>query len=161
MRYNRGHMKLAHALIAKSIAESILVGVLAVTFYISAFPPTYHGWGEVLPDGIAGWAVNHASPWERVEVQLFIDAKFVATATANLNRPDIVAAGWARDAWHGYKFDGLKVRGPGRHQAIVYVLHSTRSGSQQTLQRLGDPIWFNVDDSGMLEPIYTRRFVAR
>ena len=143
-------MKLAQALIAKSIAESILVGALAVTFYISAFPPTYHGWGEVLPNGIAGWAVNQADPWERLEVQLFIDGEFVAGGTANQSRPDVVAAGWARDEWHGYKFTGLTFHGPGRHQARVYVLHSSRQGSRQTLQMLGDPIWFDVDDQGTL-----------
>ena len=33
--------------------------------------------------GISGWAVNNASPWERVEVQLFIDGKFVASAIAD------------------------------------------------------------------------------
>jgi len=26
---------------------------------------------------IAGWAVNDAKPWDRVEVQLFVDGKFI------------------------------------------------------------------------------------
>ena len=146
-------MKLAHALIAKSIAETILVGTLAVTFYVSAFPPTYHGWGEPLPHGIAGWAVNQADPWERLEVQLFVDGKFVASTTANQSRPDIVSAGWARDEWHGYRFDRLMLRGPSRHQGRVYVLHAGKRGTYQTLQMVGDPIWFDVDDKGELHPL--------
>ena len=90
--------------------------------------------------GIAGWAVNQADPWERLEVQLFIDGKFVATTTANQSRPDIVSVGWARDEWHGYRFDRLMLRGPSRHQGRVYVLHAGKRGTYQTLQMVGDPI---------------------
>lgn len=142
-------MKLAHALIAKSIVETLLVGALAVGFYVNAFPPTYHGWGEMTPDSISGWAVNVASPTERVEVQLFIDNYFVASATANQSRPDIVTAGWARDEWHGFRFNPLPLSRE-YHVARVYVLHSSKDGKQQTLQLLGEPIYFSVDASGKL-----------
>ncbi|HXD34726.1 MAG TPA: hypothetical protein VN643_26645 [Pyrinomonadaceae bacterium] len=135
-------------MIAKSIAETLLVAGLAVGFYVYAFPPTYHGWGEVLPDGIAGWAVNAGSQYERLEVQLFIDDKFIATSTANQSRKDIVSAGWARDEWHGYKFSlPLLSRGP--HVARVYALH-TADGKRQTLQLVGNPVSFAVDEHGSL-----------
>src|SRR5882672_723808 len=97
-------MKLFHALIAKSLAETILVATLGIVFYLSAFPPYFHGWGEASPSGIAGWAVDRSTPERRVEVQLFIDGKFFATCTANQWRPDLVSAGWARDEQHGYSF---------------------------------------------------------
>jgi hypothetical protein len=148
----RGHMKLVHALIAKSLAEIILVAILAVTFYLSAFPPSFHGWGEVLPHNIAGWAVNQADPWERIEVQLFIDGKFVANATANQSRPDVVVAGWARDEWHGYSFP-IPLLSSDLHWARVYALHSSRGGKQQTLQQVGDPILFRVDGAGETQKI--------
>ena len=144
-----GHMRLVHALIAKSLIEAILVGALAVAFYLSAFPPTFHGWGEALPRAIAGWAVNCAEPWERVEVQLFIDGKFVATSTAIQSRPDVVIAGWARDEWHGYKF-AAPLLSPGTHEARVYALHASGGGVRQSLQLLGDPIRFSVDQNGIL-----------
>ena len=69
--------QLVNLLIGKSILETILVSTLAVAVYLNAFPPTFHGWGEVVldPPSIAGWAVNNAAPWDRVEVQLFIDDK--------------------------------------------------------------------------------------
>jgi hypothetical protein len=143
----RGHMKLVHALIAKSLAETILVGALAVTFYLSAFPPSFHGWGEVLPHSIAGWAVNQADPWDRLEVELFIDGQFVAGSTANQSRPDLVAAGWARDEWHGYAFPAPQLS-HGLHEARVYALHATSGGKRQTLQLVGDPILFGVDYDG-------------
>lgn len=144
-------MNLVHALIAKSIAETILVGALAVCFYLSAFPPTYHGWGEVLPHEIAGWAVNQAEPSERLEVQLFVDDKFVASTTANQSRPDVVAAGWARDEWHGYRFAVPSLKS-GLHKAGVYVLHNS-GDKRQTLQLLGDPLMFSVGANGEMGPI--------
>lgn len=140
-------MKLAHALIVKSIAETLLVAGLAVGFYVSAFPPTYHGWGEITPDGVAGWAVNSADTFERLEVQLFIDDKFVAGAIANQSRPDVVAAGWAGDEWHGFKFSSFSVP-QGAHTARIYVLHRSSDGNRQTLQLLGNPLDFAPDADG-------------
>ena len=133
--------KLANLLIAKSILDTIFIGTLAVVVYVKLFPPTFHGWGEAVGDSrsISGWAVNNADPWERVEVQLFIDGKFVGTTVAQLSRPDVMAAGWAKDEWHGYEFilTGLS---DGMHEARVYALH--RSGDRYTLQLLGNPITF-------------------
>jgi len=149
-------MKLVHALIAKSLAETILVAVLAVGFYLSAFPPAFHGWGEALPQGIAGWAVNQAKPWERLEVQLFIDQKFVAGARANQSRPDVVAAGWARDEWHGYMFSTPPLP-YGFHEARVYALHAATGGKRQTLQLIGDPILFAVDQNGVIQKVVANR----
>ncbi len=91
---------------------------------------------------IAGWAVDDADPWARIEVQLFVDGKLAGTQVAQLSRPDVVAAGWAKDEWHGYNFvvSGL---GVGIHEARVYALHP--SGARYTLRMLGDPVRFEVD----------------
>lgn len=136
--------KLVHLLIAKSIIDTIFVGTIAVVVYARAFPPTFHGWGEAVVESrtIAGWVVDDADPWRRVEVQLFVDGKLVATQVAQLSRPDVVVAGWAKDEWHGYSFvvDALA---DGSHEARVFALH--RSGDRYTLQMLGSPIKFQVD----------------
>jgi hypothetical protein len=134
--------KLAHLLIAKSILETIFVGTLAVVVYVKVFPPTFKGWGEAVPatQSISGWAVDDADPWRRVEVQLFIDGKLVGTTVAQLSRPDVMAAGWAKDEWHGYNFVVSEL-GEGMHEARVYALH--QSGESYTLQMLGDPIQFD------------------
>jgi hypothetical protein len=135
--------QLVHVLIGKSILETILVGTLAVVVWINAFPPTFHGWGEAIgSQAIAGWAVNNASPRERVELQLFIDGKFHSVQVAQISRPDVVAAGWAKDEWHGYSFSVADLP-PGKHEARVFALH--RNGNRMTLQLLGDPIEFVVD----------------
>lgn len=140
---------LVHVLIGKSIAETLLVGALAVFTFITVFPPYFHGWGEVTESGISGWAVNNASPWERVEVQLFIDGSFVAGAVASESRPDVFAAGWTRDQWHGYTFR-LQSLSPGGHEARVYALHPSGNGRRQSLQLIGDPIPFVLDQQGKL-----------
>ena len=135
--------QLVNLLIGKSILETLFVATLAVVVWTNAFPPTFHGWGEALnSQAIAGWAVNNASPWERVEVQVFIDGKLYASQVAQLSRPDIVKAGWAKDEWHGYNFN-IAGLARGRHEARVYALH--RSGERMTLQLLGDPISLAVD----------------
>lgn len=141
--------RLVNLLIAKSILETILVGAIAVVVYLNAFPPTFHGWGEAVAGSksISGWVVNDADPWGRVEVQLFVDGKLTGTQVAHLSRPDVVAAGWSRDEWHGYSFvvDGLT---PGTHEARVYAVHSSSNGARYTLQLLGDPIKFEVKGDG-------------
>ena len=136
--------KLVNVLIAKSLLETIFVGALAVVVYVKLFPPTFHGWGEAVVEtrSIAGWVVDDADPWRRVEVQLFIDGKLVGTQPAQLSRPDVAAAGWAKDEWHGYNFvvNGLTA---GTHEARVYALH--QHDDRYTLRMLGDPIRFEVD----------------
>lgn len=141
--------QLVNLLIAKSVLETILVGTIALVVYLKAFPPTFHGWGEAVTasQNIAGWVVSDAEPWRRVEVQLFVDGKLAGTQVASLSRPDVLAAGWSRDEWHGYSFPvaGLS---PGVHEARVYALHSSGSGVRYTLQLLGNPIQFEVRTDG-------------
>ena len=141
--------QLVNLLIAKSILETILVGAIALVVYLNAFPPTFHGWGEAVTasQSIAGWVVSDADPWRRVEVQLFIDGRLVATQVAHLSRPDVLAAGWSRDEWHGYSFP-LTGLSSGVHEARVYALHSSSKGARYTLQLLGDPIHFEVRTDG-------------
>lgn len=141
--------KLVHALIGKSVIETLLVGALAVYSFMTVIPPYFHGWAEVTPAGIAGWAVNNASPFDRVQLQLFIDGRLVANAAADLSRPDVVASGWAKDEWHGFHFV-LKDQVAGPHEARVYALHDSGHGRRKSLQLLGDPINFIVDDTGRL-----------
>jgi hypothetical protein len=138
---------LVHVLIGKSIAETLLVGALAVFTFITVFPPYFHGWGEVTNNGIAGWVVNNAAPGERVEVELFVDGRFAARAVANEARPDVVAAGWARDEWHGYTFP-IASQTPGLHEARIYALHDSGYGARKSLQLVGDPLPVFVDEEG-------------
>jgi uncharacterized membrane protein len=139
--------QLVNVLIGKSVLDVLLVGTIAVVVYLNAFPPTFHGWGEAVVQDrcISGWVVNDADPWQRVEVQLFVDGKFAGTQRAQLSRPDVAAAGWSKDEWHGYRFVLSDVT-RGVHEARVYAVHA--SGARYTLQLLGDPIRFEVTEDG-------------
>ena len=150
--------KLINVLIGKAIIETLLVGALAVGFYVTAFPATFHGWGEaqIQSRSIAGWAVNNASPWQRVEVQLFVDDKFVAAGIADRSRPDVRNAGWSQDEWHGYSFQ-LHDLAPGIHFAKVYAVHKSGGGARYTLQLLGDPIMFGVAEGGSWQIVAIQR----
>lgn len=141
--------QLVNLLIAKSLLETILVGTIALVVYLNAFPPAFKGWGEAVVESrsIAGWVVSETDPWRRVEVQLFIDGKLAGTQVAYLSRPDVLAAGWSRDEWHGYNF-AMTGLSPGLHEARVYALHSSGKGARYTLQMLGDPIRFIVTEDG-------------
>lgn len=141
--------RLVNLLIAKSILDTVLVGVIAVAVYLDAFPPTFHGWGEAVVEArsISGWVVSASDPWRRVEVQLFVDGKLVGTQVAHLSRPDVVAAGWSKDDWHGYSF-AVPELASGTHEARVYALHHSDNGDRYTLQLLGDPIRFEVNADG-------------
>ena len=135
--------QLVNVLIAKSVLDTVLVATIAVVVYLNAFPPTFHGWGEAVVQerSISGWAVNDADPWRRVEVQLFIDGKLMGSQLAQLSRPDVVAAGWSRNEWCGYRFVVSDLNA-GMHEARVYAVHSSGGGARYTLQMLGDPIRF-------------------
>ena len=140
--------RLVNVLITKSVLDTVLVASIAVVVYLHVFPPTFHGWGEAVfgERSISGWAVNNADPWQRVEVQLFVDGKFAGMQPAQLSRPDVAAAGWSKDEWHGYRFV-LNVAA-GEHEARVYAVHSSGNGVRYTLQLLGEPIRFKVNEEG-------------
>ena len=141
--------KLVNVLIAKSILETILVGAIAVVVYMTAFPPVFQGWGEAVVENrtIQGWVVNYIKPWDRVEVQLYIDGRFISRDTATHSRVDIVSAGWSKDEFHGYGFTVPKME-PGMHEARVYALHGSGEGARYTLQMIGDPIRFRIQNDG-------------
>jgi hypothetical protein len=141
---------LVQVLIGKSILETLLVGALAVFTFIHILPPYFHGWGEVTDRGISGWVVSNAAPWHRMEVQLFIGGRFVATTIANEPRPDVLAAGWSKDQWHGYTFlfSSFASLPPGLQEARVYALHDSGSGARKSLQLVGDPLPVFVDADG-------------
>src|SRR5919205_2831847 len=84
--------RLTQLLIAKSVIEALFVAAVAVIFYYTAFSPHFRGWSDVADArGVTGWAVNEAAPGTPVEVQVYIDGRFVADGLADRARPDVLA----------------------------------------------------------------------
>jgi hypothetical protein len=127
------------------MAEALLVTALAVGFY---FATTNRHLTGVLDRAdsqtVSGWVVDTAQPLARVEVQLFIDDKFMGDAVAAEFRPDVHEAHRAEDDWHGFVFQTPTLPA-GEHEARVYALHSSGSGTRRTLQLVGKPFRFRVD----------------
>jgi hypothetical protein len=135
-------------LLAVLLVTTILVGAAAVVAYTIFFPPRFRGWGEVTSDGrVAGWAVDEYERGRRVEVQLYVDGRFVAAGVAELPRPDVLEAGRSSDEWCGYSFP-LPSLNAGEHEARVYATHTVGGGAYRTLILTGKPLRFTVGEDG-------------
>ena len=144
-------ISLVHLLIAKSIIETLFVSTLVVVSFLDVFPH-FHGLGEVTTQAVSGWAVNSRNPAERVEVQLFVDDKFVTRTIANQSRPQVVSGGWATDELHGFTIP-VSAMELGIHEARVYALHNSGRGARKTLQLLGHAVRFEVTADGTLKSL--------
>lgn len=130
--------RLLAAVIAKSFVEILLVCAVATLAAFAYFNPALRGDIEVVSvNHIAGWAYDPRTPDKQLEVQLFVDHRFVAAARAEIARDDLVATGKIRDRFHGFDFAlPDKQIPPGRHRAQVYVVHKT-PGDVRTLLSIG------------------------
>ena len=141
----RSRAKLIYVLIAKSIAEALLITAVAVGFYFATTNPYLRGvLDNADRDWVSGWVSDDAHPWTRVEVQLFIDDKFAGHAVAAEFRPDVHEAKRAADDWHGFVFRTPQLAA-GEHEARVYAMHSNGAGERRTLQLIGKPFKFRTD----------------
>jgi hypothetical protein len=137
--------RLTNFLIAKSIFEALFVATLAVVFYLTTFNPFFRGaLDEATQRHVYGWAVDEAQPARRVEVQLYIDGHFAGTTTANLPRPDVMAAGRSKDELHGFEFTTPALN-PGEHEARVYAVHAGSDETRRTLHQIGYARKFSVE----------------
>ena len=133
---------------AALVCVMLAAGAWTVWVEYNSFPPHFRGFGEVTRRGeVAGWAVDAARPGVRIEVELYIDGRFVAHSIATLPRPDVLAAGRATDADCGYRFP-LPALAEGPHEARVYALHAPGPADLRTLKQRGDPLRFDTDADG-------------
>lgn len=147
----QGRRRLTNLLIGKLLLEALFVCALAVTFHFLAFHPFFRGWlDHADAQTVWGWAVDAAQPAARVEVQLYIDGRFVASRLADDARPDVLAARHANDERHGFVF-ATPPLAPGEHEARVYVVHESARGTRRTMQQLGAPKRFRVEAASRAE----------
>ena len=127
------------------MAEALLITAVAVGFYFATSNPYLRGvLDRADSQTVAGWAVDEAHPSARVELQLYIDDKFIADTAADQFRPDVHEAKRAEDDWHGFVFQTPRLQ-TGEHEARVYAVHSNGAGARRTLQLIGKPYRFRTD----------------
>lgn len=113
--------------------------------------PYFRSWvDEANAQYIKGWIVDAAAPAASLEVQLYIDGRFIESRAANQPRPDIVAARLADGEQHGFYFT-TPTLAAGEHEARVYVVHEAGSERGRILRLIENPIRFIVkaSDTGL------------
>src|SRR6185295_12652991 len=84
----KSRARLIHLLLSKSIAEALLIAAVAVAFFFATTNPGLRGVLDKADKGfVSGWAVDENDPASHVELQLFIDDKFIAAGRADQYRP--------------------------------------------------------------------------
>ena len=129
--------RLVNLLLGKAALDLLFVCALAAGFHYAAFRPSFRGaLDHADARSVRGWVVDRSEPGRRVEVQLYLDGRFVASAVADRPRE-----GSAQEGGHGFVFR-LDPPPPGEHEARVYALHAPAEGRRHTLQQLGSPVRF-------------------
>ncbi len=143
----RARQNLVRLLVGKSIFEALLVAALVVAFLSSAFNPSFRGALTLVGHGrIEGWVIDTSRPEARVEVQLYVDGRFVASTDADKQPPEMSGAGMTTDGRHGFRFD-FDVEGSSEHEARVYAVHTSGDEGTRTLQLVGKPLRFGGGSS--------------
>jgi hypothetical protein len=143
----RAASRLTLALVIKSVAEAAFVVALLAQFAYTHFRPRVRGAVETADARtVAGWAVDASAPGARIELQLFIDGRFVARRLAD--RPPEAAAPVREPGARGFAFETPPL--PPReteYEARVFALHPGDDRGRATLRQIGNPARFRVPAS--------------
>jgi hypothetical protein len=136
--------RLALAVGVKLTLDLLFVCALALYAYADTFRNTFDGALERADArGVSGWAVDESRPSAAVEVQLFVDGRFVAAGLADRPRPDVDSGRVSKDAGRGFAFE-FDPPLEGAHEARVYAVRAGRGGTRLTLQLIGAPRAFDA-----------------
>lgn len=139
--------KLLRAIVVKSFLELLFVCFLATWAAFINYSPLLRGAiDQATETRVAGWAHDPRTPHEALEVQLFIDDRFIATRRADERRDDLVRAGAADSPYHGFSFDLKDIHlAPGQHAAQVYAVRAAAGKNKMLLPLSRTPIIFQVN----------------
>ncbi|NOT59042.1 MAG: hypothetical protein HOP19_02330 [Acidobacteria bacterium] len=138
--------KLLRAVLAKTGLEVAFVCVVATVAAFHNASPLLRGAIDAAGQThVAGWAYDPLTPKSALEVQLFIDDRFVRTVRADQARPDLVKADVTPTAAHGFSFELTDVSlSPGKHAAQVYALRNAAGRNKALIPLSKEPIPFAV-----------------
>ena len=106
--------------------------------------PFFRGWLEAADqNAVRGWVVDRDRLGTPVEVQLYIDGRFVEARAADQPRADLLAVGVVTDERHGFFFHTPKLA-PGEHEARAYAVRRGAGDESRELRLVGRPTRFNI-----------------
>jgi hypothetical protein len=118
--------KLLRAIIAKAGLEFLVIIIaISLAAYSHLNPPMRGAIDVADAMRIAGWAYDPREPNAQLDVQLFLNGQFVATRRADELREDLVRAGAAQNAQHGFTFSVPALQlAAGRYSVTVYAVRA-------------------------------------
>lgn len=129
--------RLVKLIAAKLALDLLFVCGLALYTHAVTFERGFDGALEQVDGrGARGWVADLGRPGEPVEVQLFLNGEFVASATATEPRPDDAASGSKGGVRRSFVFEFQR---SGEYEARVYAVRAGRDGTRRVLQRIGEP----------------------
>ncbi len=138
--------KLLKAILAKAGIEFLIILVAVSLAAYSHLNPPIRGAIDVADaTRIAGWAYDPREPRAHVEVQLFIDGQWAAAQRADEQRNDLVTAGAALDASHGFTFAVPELRlATGNHNVTIYALRASAGKNKALLTLTKKEYWLEI-----------------
>jgi hypothetical protein len=119
---------------------------------VSASPSIVEGRLEGVVDGrVLGWAWSPDSPNERIWVSVFVDDEPIGLTAADLQRPDLLAAGFG-DGAHGFSIElPAKLRGDAEHSVAERSVRVMAGRSNTPLPAASDLIQ-NIRIAASVQP---------
>lgn len=138
--------KLLRVIIGKSFVEVALVCVVASLAAFTTFSPQLRGAIDLADQTrVAGWVNDPRLPETALEVQLFIDGKFIASRLADDRRDDLVSAGATTRPNHGFSFALEQFKfSAGEHSAQVFAVRDAAGASKILLPVTAAPKNFQI-----------------
>ncbi len=138
--------RLLRAVLVKAGLEIGFVCVIAtVAAFYNSSPLLRGAIDEANQSHVAGWAYDPLTPKATLEVQLFIDDRFIRATRADAPRPDLVKAGVTKMATHGFELELKDVPlAVGKHIAQVYALRNAAGKNKALIPLSKEPLTFQV-----------------
>ncbi len=124
--------RLLKAVILKLLVEILFVCAATSIAAFAYFNPALRGEVELADaQRVEGWACDPLSTARPLEVQLFIDNRFIAATVADRVREDLITARLLRRVPFGFSFElNPLALDPGRHRVQVYVVYPAPGGAK-------------------------------
>jgi hypothetical protein len=138
--------KLLRAIVIKSFLELLFICFLATWAAFINYSPLLRGAiDQVDEKRVAGWAHDPQTPNEALEVQLFIDDRFIAARRADERRDDLVRAKAANSPHHGFSFNLQAMQlAPGQHAVQVYAVRTAAGKNKMLIPLSRTPLIFHA-----------------